>query len=149
MTIPCGAAPLDEGAYDMISINADEAREDEQPGILHFNGNFRMQSNDWHLTSESATVYGSPDRPDRVFLKGSPAQFVVNKTDQTGEGEIEGTALEVEYLREENRLMLSGSATLILGDEIIQSANIQYDISTNRYQAGGTDGVLIKVPTVN
>ena len=149
LAIPCSAAPLGEGAFDMISINADEAREDEQPGILHLNGNFRMQSSDWHLTSESATVYGSPDKPDRVSLKGSPARFLVNRTDATEQGEIEGTAIEVEYLRDSNRLMLSGGATLILGDEIIRSANIEYDIDTNRYQAGGTDGVSIKIPPLN
>ncbi len=149
LTIPCAAAPLGEGALDMVSINADEAREDEQPGILHFKGNFRMQTSDWHLTSEAATVYGSPDKPDRVFLKGSPARFLVNQSDRTQQGQIEGTALEVEYLRKTDRLMLSGGATLILGDEIIRSSYIEYDISTNRYKAGGTDGVLIDVPSGN
>ena len=149
LAIPCSAAPLGEGAFEMISINADEAREEEHPGILHLNGNFRMQSSDWDLTSETATVYGSPNKPDRVFLKGSPARFLINRTDGTGQGEIEATAPEVEYLREANRLMLSGGATLLLGDEIIRSANIEYDIGTNRYQAGGTDGVSIKIPPVN
>jgi len=130
----------------MISIAADEASEDEQPGILHFNGHFVMQSTDWHLTSDQATVYGSPDKPDRVVLKGSPARFLVNRTDHPDEGQVEGTALEVEYLREVNLLVLSSGATLMLGDEIIRSAHIAYDIGTKRYQAGGTDGVLIEVP---
>ncbi len=142
----CSALALDEGAFDMISISADEASEDEQPGVLHFNGHFLMQSDDWHLTSAVATVYGSPDKPDRVFLEGSPARFFVNHAEQ---GEIQATATVVEYLRDDNLLMLSGGATLILGKEIIRSANIEYDISTNRYQAGGTDGVLIEVPPGN
>jgi len=130
----------------MISINADEASEDEQEGILHFNGHFVMLSSDWHLTSEQATVYGRPDKPDRVLLEGSPARFLVKRTDHTDQGQVEGTALVVEYLREVNLLMLSGGATLMLGDEIIRSAHIAYDIGTKRYQAGGTEGVLIKVP---
>ena len=132
----------------MISIAADDASEDEQPGILHFNGHFVMQSSDWHLTSETATVYGSPDKPDRVLLEGSPARFLVNRTDHTDQGQVEGTAEVVEYLREVNLLLLSGKATLVLGDEIIRSAHIAYDINTKRYQAGGADGVLIKVPPV-
>jgi len=142
----CSAAALDERAFDMISISADEASEDEQPGILHFNGHFLMQTNDWHLTSAVAVVYGSPDKPDRVLLEGSPARFFVDNTEQ---GEIEATAAVVEYLREDNLLKLSGEATLKLGKEIIRSANIEYDISTNRYQAGGTEGVLIEVPPGN
>jgi len=143
---PCGASPLGEGAFEMISIAADEASEDEEPGILHFNGQFVMRSSDWHLTSEQATVYGSPDKPDRVLLEGSPARFLINRTDLTDQGQVEGTAPVVEYLRDVNLLLLSGGATLALGDEVIHSAQIAYDISTRRYQAGGTDGVQIEVP---
>lgn len=130
----------------MISISADEAREDEQAGILHFNGNFLMQSSDWKLTSEVATVYGRPDQPDRVFLEGSPARFVVTRNDGPNQGPIKAAASVVEYLRDANLLILSGEARLELGDEVIRSADIKYDISTNRYQAGGTDGVQIEVP---
>jgi len=147
--VPCSAAPLGVGPFEMISISADEAREDEQPGILHFTGQFRMQSKDWQLASSEATVYGRPDRPDRVYLEGSPARFLVYRTDQAEPDQIEATAMVVEYLREANLLTLSGSATLILGNEIIRSTNIEYDISANRYRAGGADGVLIEVPPVD
>ncbi|MDH4019940.1 MAG: hypothetical protein OEU84_10110 [Xanthomonadales bacterium] len=146
---PCISAPLGAGAFDMISISADEAREDEQPGILHFSGQFQMRSDDWQLNSAQATVYGSPDKPDRVYLEGSPAHFNVKQTDQTDQGPINGTAEVVEYLRAANLLVLSGEAVLKLGDEIIRSARIEYDISTNRYQAGGDDGVHIQVPPTN
>lgn len=144
----CSAAPLSKGAFDMISISADEASEDEQPGILHFNGHFLMQSTDWHLTSEEATVYGSPDKPDRVYLEGSPARFLINRNDRENRGQIKATALVVEYLRNDNLLMLSGGATLMLDDEVIRSNQIEYDINTNRYRAGGSDGVLMEVPPV-
>ena len=142
----CSAAPLSKGAFDMISISADEASENEQPGILHFNGHFLMQSTDWQLTSEEATVYGSPDKPDRVYLEGAPARFLINRNDEENRGQIKATALVVEYLRDGSLLMLSGGATLMLGDEVIRSAHIEYDINTNRYRASGTDGVLIEVP---
>ena len=145
----CAAAPLGEGAFDMISISADEASEDEQPGILHFNGNFLMRSTDWRLTSEEATVYGSPDKPDRVYLEGTPARFLINRDESKNQGQIKAAAEVVEYLRDENLLTLSGGATLILDDEVIRSSHIEYDIKTNRYRAGGSEGVLIEVPPVN
>lgn len=145
---PCIVAQPSAGAFDMISISADEAREDEQSGILHFSGQFQMRSNDWQLNSAQATVYGSPDKPDRIYLEGSPAQFNVKQTDQ-GQGPINGTAQAVEYLRATNQLLLSGEAVLMMGDETIRSARIEYDISTNRYQAGGDGGVLIQVPPVD
>ena len=49
--VPCKASFADDGALEMISIRADEAIEDIQPGILHFKGHFRMQSRDWQLES--------------------------------------------------------------------------------------------------
>ena len=143
MFSPCNATPLGEGAFDTISISAEQASEDEQPGILHLKGNFLMQSHDWRLTSTLATVYGSPNRPDRVYLEGSPARFLVQSAEQ---GPVEAAASVVEYLRAANKLKLSGSATLKLGDEVIRSTYIEYDISSNRYQAGGINGVLIEIP---
>jgi lipopolysaccharide transport protein LptA len=145
MCLPAMAAPLGAGAFDMISISADEASEDEQPGILHFSGHFMMRSDDWKLTSEEATVYGSPDKPDRVILQGSPARFVVNLSDSAYPGQIEADAPVVEYSRANNLLLLSGGASLTLGDEVLRSKRIEYNIGTNRYKAGGIGGVLIEV----
>lgn len=146
MCAPCTAAPLGTGSFDMISISADVASEDEQPGILHFAGHFRLLSNDWNLTSDAATVYGNPDKPDRVILEGSPARFLVNRSDSTDTDQIEATAPVVEYSRADDLLLLSNGATLMMGGEVIRSRYIEYNISTNRYKAGGADGVLIEVP---
>jgi len=144
----CMAAPLGEGAFDLISISADEASEDEQPGILHFRGHFSMRSDDWNLDAETATVYGNPDRPDRVLLEGSPARFVVKRTGGMQPDQIVADAQKVEYSRADNMLLLSSGATLKLGDEVIRSRRIEYNIGTNRYTAGGADGVQIEVPPI-
>lgn len=138
-----------EGVFDTINISADEAIEDDQPGILHLNGSFQMRSDDWFLTSSKATVYGSPAKPDRIVLAGTPARFNFLSSEGPDQDPIEATALEVEYLREPNILKLVGDASLVLGNEIIRSATIEYDIATNRYRAGGEFGVSIKVPPVD
>ena len=146
---PDNAAPLGEITFDTISISADEAIEDERPGILHFDGNFLMQSSDWQLVSSKATVYGNPNKPDRVYLEGSPALFLVHQSDDLTQGPVEASASVVEYQRAANTLTLSGSAILKLDDEVIRSTIIEYDIGTRRYRAGGNDGVLIEVPPVD
>jgi lipopolysaccharide transport protein LptA len=146
---PCVIAQLAEGAFDTISISADNASEDERPGILYFSGNFLMQSSDWSLSSAQATVYGSPNKPDRVHLEGSPARFQVSRLEGEGQGPVEATALVVEYVRKEDKLTLRGSAVLALGDEVVRSEYIEYDIANHRYQTGGTEGVSIIVPPVD
>ena len=143
------ASPLGGRAFDTITISADEAREDEQLDILHFKGRFFMQSNTWQLTSALATVYGRPDRPDKVHLEGAPAHFRIDRS-AVGEAEgIDAVAPVVDYLRSANMLRLSGGAVLKLGDEVIYSDIIEYDIDTDRYRASGGRGVRIEVPAKN
>jgi len=132
--------------YETISISADEAYEDTQPGILYFNGHFIMQSRDWRLESAQATVYGQPDRPDKVYLEGSPARFLISRNQANGQSTVEATAPTVEYQRATNLLKLSGGAMLELDGEVIRSERIEYNISTDRYWAAGADGVTIEVP---
>jgi lipopolysaccharide transport protein LptA len=146
---PCYASSLGDGAFETISISADMASEDTEPGILHFEGHFRMQSADWKLESGQATVYGRPDKPDKVYLKGSPARFLINPDAGEVRGAVEATAPEMEYLRSTNMLKLSGGAMLKLGSEVIRSTVIEYNLSTERYRAGGADGVMIEVPPVD
>jgi len=141
------AAPLGDDALAMISISADEASEGEQAGVLNFSGNFLMRSSEWQLTSEKATVHGSPNKPDRVVLEGAPAHFVINRDGGSNRNQIRATAEVLEYQRDKNVLLLSGEATLTLKEEVIRSTSIEYDIDTNRYQAGGNNGVTIEVPT--
>ena len=63
------------GNGDAIGITADQAWEDTEPDLIHFQGNFEMHSNQWHLTAESAALQGKLDAPDQVVLLGSPAQI--------------------------------------------------------------------------
>ncbi len=146
---PCLASASGDDKFATIRISADEASEDMQPGILHFKGHFHMQSNDWRLESTLATVYGPPDRPDRIYLEGSPALFLVSMDENEGQGVVEATAPVMEYQRSTNLLTLSGGAMLKLDGEVIRSTVIEYNISTDRYQAGGADGVMIEVPGVD
>lgn len=143
--LPCKATLLDDGAFETINISADEAYEDIQPGILHFRGHFLMQGRDWRLESGRATVYGPPERPDKVYLEGTPVRLMVDRNDGSGRGAIVAVAAVLEYMRSTNMLKLSGGAVLKLDGEVIRSSLIEYNISTDRYWAGGADGVTIEV----
>lgn len=144
------AASLSEHNFETISISADQASEDSETDTLHFTGHFRMQSDEWKLDSDLATVSGRPNRPDRVYLQGSPARFVIERaTADDGQDRIEATAPSIEYERATNRLSLSGGATLQLNDEIIRSSAMEFDLSSDRYRSLGVGGVFIEVPPAN
>ena len=141
--------PADQIDLETINVSADEAYEDIQPGILHLKGNFQMQSREWKLESDSAKIYGQPDRPDMVFLEGAPARFLITRDNGKGHGTVKAEAKAMKYQRSTNMLELTGGAILKLDDEVIKSTLIKYDIGTNRYWAGGVNGVLINVPPVD
>jgi lipopolysaccharide transport protein LptA len=143
------ASSLGETRQETINISADEAYEDVQPGILHFNGHFMMKSVEWELDSARATVYGQPDRPDKVLLEGFPARFRITRNDGEDQRTVIAEAAAMEYEQSNNLLQLTGGAVLMLNDEVIRSTAIKYDIETGRYWAGGVDGVVIEVPPVD
>ena len=149
MISPGPVSGSDETRLETIRIRADEAYEDIQPGTLHLVGNFLMQSHEWKLESTRATVYGKPDRPDKVYLEGTPARFLITRKDADRQYTVEAEAMEIEYLRSTNTLELTGTATLKLDDEVIKSTVIKYDIDSKHYWAGGVDGVMIEVPPVD
>lgn len=144
--LPSNASSAGGRVIETISISADEAYEDTQPGILYFDGHFIMQSRDWRLESAQATVYGQPDKPEKVHLEGSPARFLIIRNQADGQSTVEATAPMVEYQRATNMLNLSGGAMLKLDGEVIRSERIEYNISTEHYRAAGADGVIIEVP---
>jgi len=149
MYLPCNASQLGEQSFKTISISADEAFEDLKPNILHFKGNFLMQSNEWRLESNQATVSGRPDKPDKIYLEGEPARFLIDRRDDKNLRTIEASAPAIEYLRSANLLKLSGGAVLKLDQEVIRSAVIEFDLDSDRYRASGADGVMIEVPPTN
>ena len=149
MISPGYASRPDENRLETIRISADEAYEGMQSGTLHLKGNFLMQSHEWKLESGKSTVYGKPDKPDKVFLEGTPARFLITRNDAKGWYTVEANASKIEYLRSLNTLELTGDAVLMLDDEVIRSSVIKYDIDRKRYWAGGVDGVMIEVPPVD
>ncbi len=108
-----------------------------------------MQSQEWRLESGHAIVYGQPDRPDKVYLGGSPARFLIIQGEDEGRYNVEAEALAISYQRSTNMLELTDGAMLKLDDEVIRSSEIKYYIDTKLYWAGGVDGVKIEVPPVD
>lgn len=149
MISPGFVSGSDETRLETIRISADEAYEDIQHGSLHLEGDFLMQSIEWELESDRATVYGQPDRPDEVHLEGAPARFLITRNDTDRQYTVEAEAMTIRYLRSTSMLELTGSATLKLDDEVINSTVIKYDIDSKHYWAGGADRVMIEVPPVD
>lgn len=124
---------------DTVSVYAQNAREDKDHEITYFEGEFRLTGPDWSLVADSATLYGSLDDPERVVALGSPARIVVRKTSL--ESDVVGQGNEIEYLRAQDAVRVSGSATITNDGNSMSSEELLYDIAADRIDAGGPEGV--------
>lgn len=136
-------------AGDTVSIQAENAWEDEAPNTIHFSGQFELRAHDWYLSADQATLYGNLDNPETAILTGSPANIQL-KTVSDGEIEtVMGKAARIVYQRSTNNIKLEGEASLSIGGQTMQSDEIEYDIEQDRIQAGGDQGVHIRVNPVD
>jgi len=144
---------LDLSSDDTVTITAERAWEDSEGGITHFTGRFELRAPDWHVSADSAVVYGKLDDPDRLVVEGKPAKiFILRDTGQNTSGagssstsdsepDIEGVASTIEYLRSTNKLKMRGAAILTREDNTLSSEVIEYDIDEDSYSASGESGI--------
>ncbi len=132
-------------ADDTILIKADNAWEDTAPDTVHFSGDFELKAYDWYLSAEEATLYGDLDDPETVILVGSPANIQLETISNDRIKIVMGKALRIVYQRASNSINLVGRASLTTAGQTMQSEEIEYDITQDRIQASGSQGVHIRV----
>ncbi len=132
------------GHEDVVSIRADTAWEDTQPDVVHFEGRFEMHVRDWMVLADRAVLFGKLDDPDRVVLEGSPARMELSYTLGERTEIVHGQASKIVYDREAAQIRLSGDAQMGQGDKMLRSGEINYDISTDRFQTKSETGISIR-----
>ncbi|RLA46813.1 MAG: hypothetical protein DRQ97_07065 [Gammaproteobacteria bacterium] len=141
---------LDLSSDDTVTITAQRAWEDSEADITHFSGRFELRAPDWHVSADSAVVYGKLDDPDSLVVEGKPAKiFIFRDTEQSADSSdskpnVEGVASKIEYLRTTNKLKMRGAAVLRREDNTLASEIIEYDIDEDSYSASGEGGINIQ-----
>jgi len=134
---------------DTVIIKAGEAWEDETPDTVHFRGDFHLETHDWTVSADQATLYGKLDDPDTIVLTGLPAVISIRST-RSGQGRhVSGKAPRIVYTREGNSIRLEGGARLTTDDSVLSGDEIEYRIDEDRINAGGSSGVRIRIDTEN
>lgn len=131
---------------ERMSIRSDEAWEDPEPGIIHFNGRFRLEAVDWSVAADSATLYGNLDDPETVTLAGTPARFRILVETAGVRKWVQGNAARIVLERHREVLRMENDARLEWGENVIRGAEIVYDLENDTFSAGGSEGVRILVP---
>ena len=145
IALPAGERLSGFSAGDTVSIHADNAWEDVTPDTIHFIGRFELKAHDWYLSADQATLYGNLDDPETVILTGTPANIQLETVFDDQLEIITGKAAHIVYERATNSIRLVGEASLSRAGQLMQSEEIEYDIDQDRIEAGGGQGVHIRV----
>jgi lipopolysaccharide export system protein LptA len=134
---------------ETVTIEAREAWEDEAPDIVHFRGNFKLITKEWSIFADQATLYGKLDDPETVLLTGSPAVIVIRSSTQGEERAVSGEASSMVYQKGPNSIQLNGSARLSNNDSTLRGNEIEYQIDSDLINAGGEEGIHIRIDTLD
>jgi len=150
--LACGVPAADErvvapASGETVTIQSAEAWEDETPDVIHFRGNFQLNTNEWQVTSDQATLYGKLDDPETVILTGSPAEIMIQATSRGERRAVSGEARRIVYERASNRIILEGEARITSDDSILRGGKIGYEIDSDRIVASGDGGIRIRIDT--
>lgn len=130
------AAELKLEGVQPILVHADAAANDPDHNVTRFSGHFTLSGTDWPIESDVALVYGPLEAPTRVLLKGKPARIWIKRNGI--ERDVAAAADSIEYLREEDKLVLTGNAVLVDGTRrTLTSTGFEYDLTSDRMSSSG------------
>lgn len=130
---------------DTVIIEAREAWEDETPDTVHFRGNFLLETRDWTVSADQATLYGKLDDPETVVLTGLPVMITIHATTSGQSRVVSGEAARIVYKKARNSIQMEGDARLSSNDSVLKGDEIEYRIDEDHINAGGKSGVQIRI----
>jgi lipopolysaccharide transport protein LptA len=134
---------------DTVIIKARDAWEDEAPDTVHFRGDFHLETQDWTVSADQATLYGKLDDPETVVLTGMPALITIHSAKSGQNRTVSGEATRIVYEKERNRILMEGGVRLSSDDSVLRGEEIEYRIDDDRINAAGKTGVRIRIETGN
>ncbi len=139
--LPIVTATAEQG--EPIVIHADKAWESDEGDVLYFEGNFSMQTSQWHATGDRAEMTGTVDEPGKIIVFGEPARIRKLSLDKIIVARGHGNRLV--YHADSNVLELHEDAEFTGSKATIASSTIIYDLDNEQLRSTGGDGVKMVV----
>ena len=118
--MPAGAGP--------IELEADSAELSHDERTVTYNGNVIITQTHNRLRGDSATLrYTEQNTVEHTKITGEPATWVRQGPDQEAH---QGSALSIEYLVGQNRILLTGDAKIETDRGSLSGGTIEYDLVT-------------------
>ncbi len=131
------AQPPDGDALP-VEIAADRAEVDERQGISTYHGDVVLTHGEMTLEADTLTIHTRERRPHTLEAHGAPARLEAPDP-ETGAMRI-ATAARIDYLLDEERVILVGAARVQTPTEDARAERITYDLRSDSIQAERGEG---------
>lgn len=118
------AAPIDQDKP--VTIEANSAQLDDQSGLSVYSGNVSITQGSLHITADKVTAYHKDGGINKIIADGNPARY-----EQAGDikgGNVNASANTINYLTNDQKVVLAGNATLEQQGNTVQGQSITYDM---------------------
>ncbi|WP_018868066.1 MULTISPECIES: lipopolysaccharide transport periplasmic protein LptA [unclassified Thioalkalivibrio] len=128
-----------------VEITADHAEMDDRRGVSTYTGDVIVVRGDMTLEADKVYVRSRDRRPYEMEAHGEPARLE-SPDPETGEMRI-ATALRIDYLLNEDRVILTDQAHVVTAAEEARGKRIVYDLETDIIEAerGETDDERVRI----
>jgi lipopolysaccharide export system protein LptA len=134
LLLGCGAAAARSGdTQQPVHVTADRAELRERVGTSHYQGNVIITQGSMRITADDVEVFSPNKTLQTIVARGQRATF-----DQTMDDgrEVHAEALQMTYDARTRTILLEGDAFLIQAGNRLDSARIEYDLTTDQVRAG-------------
>jgi lipopolysaccharide export system protein LptA len=128
------APPIDKDKP--VTIEANTAQLDDKSGLSIYSGNVTITQGSLHITADKVTAYHKKEGISKIVADGNPARY--EQAAESKDGIVNASANTINYLTDENKIVLTGDATLEQQGNTVQGQNITYDMKRKIGNAGSS-----------
>ena len=134
---------LDSDRQQPIYIDADHVEMDEANGVSTYTGAVVVVQGSMQINADKLIIYTEKRKPTRYVATGKPARY--KQQPKLDEGDVVGTANEMEYTTSNKKLYLRGNARVTRQGDIFQGDKLTYDTAKDLVSGSGGEGGRIRM----
>lgn len=134
---------LDSDRQQPIYVDADHVEMDQSKGISTYTGTVVVVQGSMQINSDTLVIYSEKRKPTRYVANGKPAHY--KQQPKPDEGDVVGTANEMEYTAADKKLYLRGNAHITRQGDIFQGDRLTYDTAKDLVSGSGGEGGRIRM----
>ena len=127
------AVALPEDREQPIQLEANRGQLDQKTGVSVYEGNVVITQGSMRLAADTVTIHVKNNNFERMEAVGNPVNLRYKPT--VSKPEIQGTSKQVEYNVSDAKVVMTGNARLVQGQDVFTGDRMEYDLKQDVVRA--------------